>query len=373
MAKSTGTKKSTSQSNRAKTNSTRTAPKKTAADYRKDNELFEEIGLIVFFVLMIILFLCNFGIIGPVGNGISSVLFGVFGLTAYVMPIVLFIAVMFWYANRGSVNALRKLISGIVLFLMIGIVCDLLFGNGADLEKYSIKDLYAHCVKVKNGGGVIAGSISWLLCKYLSPIGTVLVVLLCSAISFILMTEHSLISGVRDGGSRMLERSREGSERRKEYAQQRRQEQEEERARRLVMQEDKSQRQSQKQLRIEEKENEKILRMDKKVSGVADTTLPKKEKHRRDDIHEIVYQESGASDIHESFEASVGGKAEEIAAVKSTAQQFDFDKIRVRSVHQVTVPESEAPINSGMQEITINSSPIHERELQNILQVWLKK
>ena len=56
MAKTSGTKKSTSQSNRAK----KPQPvKKTAADYRKDSELFEEIGLIVFFVFMIILFLCN--------------------------------------------------------------------------------------------------------------------------------------------------------------------------------------------------------------------------------------------------------------------------------------------------------------------------
>ena len=94
MAKSTGSKKTGNQSKKTTTNSVRTAPKKTAADYRKDNELFEEIGLIVFFVLMIILFLCNFGIIGPVGNAVSSVMFGIFGLTAYIMPIALFIAVM---------------------------------------------------------------------------------------------------------------------------------------------------------------------------------------------------------------------------------------------------------------------------------------
>ena len=340
MAKTTGSKKTGSQSKKAKTNSVHTAPKKTDADYRKDNELFEEIGLIVFFVLMIILFLCNFGIIGPVGNAISSVLFGIFGLTAYIMPIVLFIAVMFWYSNRGSVNALRKLISGIVLFFMIGIVCDLLFGNGCNLEKYSVKDIYKHSVEIENGGGLIAGSISYVLCKYFSTIGAVLVVLLCSAVSFILMTEHSLLRGVKDGSSRMLERSRESSERRKEYVQQRR-------------------------LEIEEKENEKILRMDKKVSGVADTTLPKKDKRRRDDIHEIMYQESpdvvmntGSPEATESV-TNVSGN-------KKTTPQFDFDKIRVRSSHQVTVQEPEKPVGGGMQEIKMNSTPIHEHEKQNI-------
>ena len=340
MAKNTGSKKTGSQSKKAKTNSVRTAPKKTAADYRKDNELFEEIGLIVFCVLMIILFLCNFGIIGPVGNAISSVLFGLFGLTAYIMPIVLFIAVMFWYANRGSINALRKLISGIVLFFMIGIVCDLLFGNGCNLEKYSVKDIYKHSVEVKNGGGLIAGSISYVLCKYLSTIGTVLVVLLCSAVSFILMTEHSLLRGVKDGSSRMLERSRESSERRKEYVQQKR-------------------------LEIEQKENEKILRMDKKVSGVVDTTLPKKDKPRRDDIHEIMYQESPSGVIN-TRTPDTADSMPDVTENKKATPQFDFDKIRVRSSHQVTVQEPEEPVMGGMQEIKVNSTPIHEREMQNI-------
>jgi len=364
MAKSTGKKKPASQSNKTRGNA-HTAPKKTAADYRKDNELFEEIGLIVFFILMIIMFLCNFGIIGPVGDAISSVLFGIFGLTAYIMPIVLFTAVMFWYANRGSINALRKLISGIVLFFMIGIVCDLLFGNGGDLEKYSVKDIYLHCVKIKNGGGVISGSISYVLCKYVSTIGAVLVVLLCSAISFILMTEHSLISGVRDGSSRMLEKSREGAERRKEYVQQRRLEQEE-RALQMEAKADAAPRLDRRRLKLEEKENEKILRMDKKVSGVADTTLPKNEKRRRDDIHEIVYQENADSDMYAGSAEMTPENAADATEVKNPAPEFDFDKIRVRSAHQVTVQEYEESENNGMQEITLNSKPIHERELKNI-------
>ena len=65
MAKTSGTKKNTSQSSRTKTTKAKqgyTQPPKSAADYQKDNELFEEIGLIIFFVLMILLFLCNFGI-----------------------------------------------------------------------------------------------------------------------------------------------------------------------------------------------------------------------------------------------------------------------------------------------------------------------
>jgi len=362
MANNKGTRKPASQSGKAKTakKKTYTTVQKTAADYHKDSELFREIGLIVFFVLMIVLFLCNFGIIGPVGNWISNVLFGLFGLTAYIMPVFLFIAVMFWTANRGNINAVRKLISGIVLFFMVGIVCDLLFGNGSGLTEYSVKEIYKHCAEVKNGGGIFAGSIAYLLCKYMGVIGAVLVVLLCSAISIILMTEHSLISGVKNSGSRMLEKTREDSERRREYAQIRRQEQEQMRLHRMEDKEEKQkERQSQKQLRQEEIETEKILRMDKKVSGIADTTLPKKEKTRRDDIHEIVYEENP-----EALQTQTISMDSEPASAKMP--EFDFDKIRIRGTHQVTVAEVEDSVSSGMQEIVTETSPVHEKELEKI-------
>lgn len=131
-------------------------------DYEKENELFHEIGLIVFFILMVILFLCNFGIIGPVGNAISGVLFGLFGLTSYMVPVLLFVAVSFWYANSGNPNALRKLISGGVLFLMIGVICELFVQNSLALEKYDIKQIYETARTGRIGGGVL-GAV-WLIC-----------------------------------------------------------------------------------------------------------------------------------------------------------------------------------------------------------------
>jgi len=357
MAKVTGSKKNTSQSGQtksAKTKQNNTQPKKSAADYQKDYELFEEIGLIIFFVFMILLFLCNFGIIGPVGNAVSSFMFGIFGLTSYIMPFCLFFAVMFWYANKGRFNAIRKLISGIVLFFMLGVLCDLLFGNGSELETYSIKELYLHSKEIKNGGGVFAGSLSFLLCKYLGVIGTVMVVLLLSAISFILMTEHSLINGVKKGGSKMLEKTKEDAERRREYAMQHREEMASQKSQKQLQAQD---RESQKQLRLEEKENEKILRMDKKVTGIADTTLPKKDSRRRDDIHEIVYNEQETANTDDMQECNVS------AVSNAKTPEFDFDKIRVRSAHQVTVQEVEERVQENIKSKE-NDKPIPQEKIR---------
>lgn len=340
MAASTGKKTSAAKkSGRSPAKSTGSRRKTTAVrEAERERELFHEIGLIVLFVAMVILFLCNFGIVGPVGDAVSGVLFGVFGFTAYIAPVMLFLAAAFWFANEGSPSALRKMIAGVVLFVMLGVVCDLIWKDASALEKYDIKAIYEKCRDGKNSGGVIAGSLTYFLHHYLETIGTVLVVLLCSAISFILLTEKSLLSGVRDSGSKLRERSREGAERRREYSRQRRLEQEEVKKRR---EEERRQREEEKRLREEEKENERILRMDKKVVGVmADTALekPSSEK-RRDDIHEITFQEP------EDQEAS-------------QEPVFDFDKITIRSAHQVTLEEQPSIEDIVAQEGT--GGAVHE-------------
>ena len=336
MASSSG--KRTSSSNRTR-KSTTNSRSRQAQRTAQDSELFHEIGLIVLFVVMVILFCCNFGIIGPVGNAISGVLFGIFGFTAYIAPIVIFLAVAFWFANEGNPTAVRKMIAGVVLFLMLGVICDLIARTAGSMEQYDMKLLYTNCSTGKKGGGILAGSICYLLLHYLETVGTVLVVLLCSVISLILVTERSFLNSMRNGGDRIRELSREDAVRRRENAQIRRQEQEErnsqrEEARR-IREEERRIREEERRLRAEEKENEQILnaipRREKKVSGVMmDTSLKKQETQpvgRREDIHEIVYEED----------------AQEIPVVEETrVTSSDFDKIKVTGMHQVTMQEAAA-------------------------------
>ncbi len=367
--------KKTSASNQKKRNSTKTqntqARRKTtqAVDYRKESEMFHEIGLIIFFIVMVLLFLCNFGIISPVGDYISGFLFGLFGLTAYITPVVAFIGVTFWYANSGNPHAIRKILSGALLFVMAGVICDLFAQNASNMQNYDFKLLYDTCSSEKNGGGILAGSVTYFLNHYLGVVGTVLVVILFSAVGFILMTEKSLITGMKDSSSRMIERGREDSERRREYAMQRRIEQEEQRVQR---EEERKRREEERQSRMQEreserrklqeaKEDEKILRMDKKVSGVMmDTTLAPKEdvNQRRDDIHEIMYREE--EPITRTKEQVTAPKTKQ--KLQSAAPEFDFDKIRIRSAHQVSMQEVTTP-ESEMAEPVVE---IPQPRTQNI-------
>ncbi len=254
-----------------------------------DVAIRNEILLIAFLALAIILFLCNFGIVGSIGDAVSSVMFGIFGLMAYVAPIFLFLAVAFGMSNTGNSIAVRKLIAGLVLFLLISMVCELFAVNPVQTDGWQPGEIYARCSGAHSGGGIIAGSLVCLSCRFLGMVGTVLLILVLGIICAVIVTERSFIGGVKRHGKRMYERSVEDAAYRRERAEERRAAQAERRGR----EEEKRRRKE------EEIENEKILRMDRKVSGVMlDPALDhEKESGRedtertRDDLHEIMLNE----------------------------------------------------------------------------------
>ncbi len=349
----TTSRKSTSSSKRTTTKRKTSTSRSTGKKQRQqESALNQEILLILFFAAMVLLFCCNFGIIGPVGDTVSGVLFGLFGFSAYVAPILLFIAFAFGLVNFGNPSATRRLIAGAVLFVVFGIVCDLIVHNASSMESYDIASIYHYSKDTRNGGGVIAGSFAYLFSSWLGVVGTILVSAVLAVISLILLTEKSLLKYMRQSGEHLREQSAENALRRQEQSARRYEEFEDSRNRReearmrreearREREEELRQREEERRLREEEKENEKILRMDRKVSGVAlDTTLPRQKQPKsvsRDDVHEITYD---SNDYGENSYTE-----EPIPAYVPTPQPvaepvMDFHNVRIQSMHQVTMEES---------------------------------
>lgn len=261
-----------------------------------DSEIKNEVILIGVFALAVFLFLCNFGIVGTAGDMVSDAMFGLLGIPAYIAPIMLFLAVAFGISNRGSLIAVRKLAAALILFLIVGMACDLAVGAWRQDSLYNVKEIYERCSTGHNGGGVLAGTLAFLSFRSLSMVGTVLLLIVLTVICFVILTEKSFVRGVKSGGQKVYERTREETYVRRERAKQRRAEQAEIRRKR---EEDRC-------IKEEEIENEKILRMDKKVSGVMlDTTLASKDekKKKKEDIGAITAEEAAKAavrdDIHE--------------------------------------------------------------------------
>ena len=333
----------------------KTTNSRNAKSEPMDVAIRNEIILIALFAAAIFLFLCNFGIAGVMGNTISDFMFGIFGLMAYIMPLALFVMIAFGMVNSGNVIATRKLVAGVILFLLVGMMCELFTGALEGVESYQIKEIYVRCSEKHNGGGVTAGSLAYFCYHFMGMIGTVLIILVAAIISAVVLTDKSFVSGVKSGGRKVYERSREDAAYRRERAMERRKEQEEER----------KLREEEKRLRAEERENEKILRMDKKVSGVMiDTSLTQREEERhktRDDIHEI-----NLTDFEEQMEYA------ETEPEQVKEEKFDFDRIRINSAY---IEEDEG--HDELSEITdlyadtedeIDDAPVYDNrdEVQTI-------
>lgn len=324
---------------RGKAAGSRANTRQRKPDPPMDLAIRNEILLFVLAAVALILFLCNFGVIGTVGDVISGVMFGLFGLLAYVAPLLIFLMIAFGISNIGNRIATRKLIAGVVFLVLVGMIFEFFSTNPAQAEKYQIAEIYSRCSEGKQGGGVLAGSLAYLSCKFLDMVGTVLLVLVLGIVCLVIVTEKSLIGGMAAGGRKVYERSREDAAWRRERADERRKEQ----ARRREESE------NARRAREEEMENEKLLRMDKKVSGVMlDTALGREEEKAReekirDDIHEITLNDEDMDDVTEEI-VSVG-------AHRSSSHHYieqESDKMGELSGKEDSdvLPEPERPMDS---------------------------
>lgn len=289
-----------------------------------------EILLIGILALAVLMFLCNFGVIGTVGNAVSGFLFGIFGFMAYLVPVLIFVAVAFGISNRGNYIASMKMVAGVVLFLLIGVVCELTAGNMVmEKDAYNMLGIYTASSKARAGGGILCGSLAYAMYQLLGMVGTILVIIVLGIACIVAVTEKSFLGGVKKGSKKVYEtaeKRRELSAQRKEIYLQRREE----------------------QLLLEAETEEKQLRMDNKVSGVMVNTAIGKKETALEDMHEILLSEETVTE-----------------PVPVVEDDFDFDKIHITGIN---LPETEN-IVSDLPRIRIEKEPeitIH-REAEPVL------
>jgi S-DNA-T family DNA segregation ATPase FtsK/SpoIIIE len=250
------TKKTTQKTNsktRKKTN------KKTNNRYAEQSFVYEEIaiwGLLAFSILMLI---SNFGLGGFVGEAISTFLFKIFGLVAYLFPFIFFGIITFCIANKGNRIAYVKSTAGLCLMVLICTFLQLVFEKGGSLGNILVR----------------------LLVPAIGIWGTYVVVLILFIICLVVITGKSALKGVQTQSGRAYARAKQDAARRRELSETRRLERQQAESERNAERARKAQRALEKQ-RQEETVSHK--RSDHKVDGVSfNTTLGKK----KPDIKEI--------------------------------------------------------------------------------------
>mgnify|MGYP004675446079 FL=1 len=173
-----------------------------------------DVKIITGFAIVILLELSNFSLIGRFGNAISSFMFGIFGLFAYIVPILVFIAIGFFIANVSSRNAMMKLGAAIVLFITLCTFLQLVYA-GKDYG-FRLTGVFNACSMDKNGGGMLGGLFAAILYSTIGIYGAFIVVVALILISMVIISEKSLINSVKHGSRQMYDSARKDFKRMKD-------------------------------------------------------------------------------------------------------------------------------------------------------------
>lgn len=173
-----------------------------------------DVKIITGFAIVILLELSNFSLIGRFGNAISGFMFGIFGLFAYIVPILVFIAIGFFIANVSSRNAMMKLGAAIVLFITLCTFLQLVYA-GKDYG-FRLTGVFNACSMDKNGGGMLGGLFAAILYSTIGIYGAFIVVVALILISMVVISEKSLINSVKHGSRQMYDSARKDFKRMKD-------------------------------------------------------------------------------------------------------------------------------------------------------------
>lgn len=300
-------------SKRTKRTSTGTrSRKRSSARKNVDSAVKSEVILIAIFAVAIFMFLCVMGLGGSMSAGIRNVMFGIFGLLAYLVPILIFLGFAFGISNKGNTVAIVKMVSAVILLFLLGILAYLFMKQEKLLTGDSlIQELYQTSVEHHAGGGVLFGTIAHGMYTLMGTGGTIFVVAVLGIISVVFITEKSFLSSLKKGSFYILESAREDAARMREYRESLQDEYEDYEEEPEYEEKVRSKRTKKGKEEPEIVPQEKVRRMDKRARGVVSSSSVtlKAGKHEestaRQDIHEIVILEDGAetADIYEDIKA----------------------------------------------------------------------
>ena len=250
---SSGGRKRTASAGKNTKRKTDTQSRKTT---ERENRLWDEVLLVVLLVVTVFLFVSNLGAGGAVGSAVSGLMFGCFGLFAYLFPIVLMLLILFSLANRENWIASVKI--GGTLAGCVDICALLHLLSSGDRQIEGLGQIFQYCKEYRTGGGLIGGGIFTGLEGAFGTAGAVLILLGVLIICAVIVTGFSFVSSMSKGSRKVYDTARQDMERRREDAKIRREQREEQR---------------------------REQRMEKKISGVSrDLTIPKPEE--REEIPE---------------------------------------------------------------------------------------
>ena len=140
-----------------------------------------DVTLIALFALMIFLFLCNFMNLGIVGSFFSNLMFGLTGVMAYLLPVLVFGLYLYYVLmSQRDDKITAKILAILGLFLIICIFAELIGTDLSSQTGYDPAGIYTRSAEGRTGGGILGGTIAFVLYRLLKTFGTILVLLVAA-------------------------------------------------------------------------------------------------------------------------------------------------------------------------------------------------
>lgn len=201
-----GAKRTTgTRSTRSSGSSSRRSPAAQKNQKKKANsEIQNEVILMITLVVSVLLLLSHFNLSGKVGAVTNGVMFGLFGLVAYLFPVLLFFGIAFFLANRGNRALTAKMLYALgMLFMLTALLQLMTTYTGEQLKsvgvteaaELKIADYYKLAAENKKGGGICGG----LICYFFEPllgVGSYVVVIALFLVFFMLFSGKAIFAWI---------------------------------------------------------------------------------------------------------------------------------------------------------------------------------
>lgn len=198
--------KNYTRKNSSNSRSSRSYKNKNKLDEGMRDEIIALILITMSSVALISLITSKIGVVGQI---LSSVLKGIFGISSYFLPILIIIFCI-WYLFSERRESFRiRILASIIFLISMSAFAHAISSDGYQAE--AIAELY------KNGnasnGGVIGGLVGGVLLRYFDNLGSYIILTLLIIVSVVLSTGLSFFDGVGsaakyvgDSGKRREER-----------------------------------------------------------------------------------------------------------------------------------------------------------------------
>ena len=168
--------------------------KKRQNSKQTSSPLAKEITLLAIIIFSLLALLSLFGMCGPVGNLIGSLLFGLFGATAYIFPLAFPIGSGFFISNPENPEVRRKIIYLALLYICLCAI----FQWVIDPDISNLIDIFKESSSEHIGGGFIGGILSTLLETLLGRAGAIIIILGLTLLFVMLTTRKLIFSAIRE-------------------------------------------------------------------------------------------------------------------------------------------------------------------------------